>query len=91
MPEVSQEMKSLKAQVDSLQKAIDRITNDPYLIAHQVFGSLTFFKTHYASGADYDNHLQQIIRILRERGKGELHLQTAKFLTGLADLLDKTT
>jgi hypothetical protein len=83
--------RALKERIDQLEAALARQGNEPHLVAQQAFASLHFFHTHYAGGAGYEQHRQEVIRILRERGRGELNLPAGRLFSGLADLLEKTS
>lgn len=87
------ELRKLQERVESLSKQLYRHTRDPYLIAHQIFGALSFYREHYASGGEYQERLQEILKILRGWGKADWQhtgvLGAGKFLMGLADLLEE--
>jgi hypothetical protein len=91
MPTTDAETKALKDRIDQLEAAVGRLGDEPHLVAQQAFASLHFFHTHYAGGAGYEQHRQEVIRILRDRGRGELNLYAGRLFSGLADLLEKTS
>jgi hypothetical protein len=65
----TEELRKLQERVESLSKQLYRHTRDPYLIASQVFEALSFYREHYASGREYQERLQEILKILRAWGE----------------------
>src|ERR1700732_727460 len=92
MPETAGQIQRLEEQIKGLDNIISGIKRNPYLIAQQVFGSISFFREYYASSGPFQAHLQQLIEILRGWGRNTeaTSFDTGKFLIGLADLLEES-
>lgn len=88
MPSIEDEIRKLQQQLDSHDRLINGIKRDPYLIAHQVFGSLTFFREF--GPHEFQAHLQQVVGMLRTWGTNVGGAPGyGKFLIGLADLIEE--
>lgn len=85
--DLNREVERLKERIETLHM---RTVGDRYDIANRVLGSLRFFSDHYASSQPYQEHLKQVVEMLRHQGKNASHGPLpGKFLLGLADLLEE--
>jgi hypothetical protein len=88
---LKEDVRRLKDQVDQLFRIVESHQKHEYLIAQQVFSSLLFYRSHYASSEGYQKHFQDILSMLRTLGKHtDGRSPDAKFMMGLADLLEES-
>lgn len=83
---LKEDAKRLQERVDSLSQSVAQTKNHPYVVARQVFDSLLLYRGFHASGVGYQEHLQDILGMLRHLGRNDP--SNGAFFTGLADLLE---
>lgn len=88
---LKEDILKLTRRLDELYRIVESHQKHEYLIAQQVFSSLLFYRSYYASGEDYQKHFQDVLSMLRALGKNSDNRSPhAKFMIGLADLLEES-